>query len=95
MTKTTLHHVDPELTAPEWQHVMHILVRYISPTLARAMMKKSVARCSPLPGEATQHRVQRVVEDVRVGIGLFCEAGRVPDLMLELAECCYQWDSAP
>jgi hypothetical protein len=88
MTKTSPFHVDPELTAPEWQHVMHILIRYISPTLARAMMKKSVARCTLQPGEAREHRVQRVVEDVRVGIGLFCEAGRVPDLMLELAEYC-------
>ncbi len=89
MTPTSFK-IDPQLAAPEWQHLLRILVRYISPTLARAMLKKSVARCAPQPGEAMPHRVQRVVEDVRVGIGLFCEATRVPDLMLELAEYCYE-----
>ena len=59
------------------------------------MMKKSVARCAALPGEAREHRVQRVVEDVRVGIGLFCEAGRLPDLMLELGEYCHDASPAP
>jgi hypothetical protein len=58
--------------------------RYISPILVESVMQRALAHAGGEP--ATQDELESLVEDCMVGLRLFVDAGRLPELMVELTE---------
>ena len=63
-----------------------LLERYVAPLTVESMVRRSLDRLQMQVGGVTPRNLERVVEEVMVGLRLFCEERKLPQLMLELAE---------
>jgi hypothetical protein len=67
-----------------------VLERYVTPLTVDSMLRRSLDRIGTTPGGVTPKNLENVVEEVMVGLRLFCEPQRLPELMVELAELCHR-----
>jgi hypothetical protein len=65
-----------------------ILEKYVSPITVRSMLTTALAQREPNQREIDVSNVMEIVGEVMVGLRLFCDKEKLPDLMLELAEFC-------
>ena len=65
-----------------------VLERYIAPMTVGSVLKQSLERLHLQPGQVAGANLERLVEEAMVGLRLFCDAARLPELMVELAELC-------
>jgi hypothetical protein len=66
--------------------VQHCMERFVSPILVRGVLQKTLATRGLTPQTAGDDVVPSLVEDCMIGLRLFVEEGRLPALMLELAD---------
>ena len=78
----------PSLPAGPYARVVGVLAQYISPMMARSIVDRALGTCGIQPGCLVAEDMPRVVEQARVGLGMFCDPGRLTSLMLDLAELC-------
>ncbi|HEX3342955.1 MAG TPA: hypothetical protein VHS09_00230 [Polyangiaceae bacterium] len=78
-------HVNP--TTPLGRLVA-LLERYIAPLTVASVLKQSLERLRLHPDQVSAAQMERLVEEAMVGLRLFCEASRLSELMVELAELC-------
>jgi hypothetical protein len=76
------------LPSHRYEHLTGILERYISRATASAMLKTVLDERGIVPEQMTPEDLIGVVEEVMIGLRLFCNPKRLPDLMIELAELC-------
>jgi hypothetical protein len=67
-----------------------VLERYVTPLTVDSMLRRSLDHLGLTVEGVTPRNLERVVEEVMVGLRLFCEGHRLPDLMVELAELCHR-----
>lgn len=65
-----------------------ILEKFVSPITVRSMLNSALAQRDPSQREIDVSNVMDVVGEVMIGLRLFCDQERLPDLMLELADFC-------
>jgi hypothetical protein len=65
-----------------------ILERYISRITVGSVLGAVLANRKLMPYEIDGNNVLSVVEDVMIGLRLFCAEDKLPDLMLDLADFC-------
>jgi len=65
-----------------------ILERYVSPITVCSMLTTALSQRDPGQREIDVTNVMEVVSEVMVGLRLFCDQDKLPDLMFELAEFC-------
>ena len=70
------------------ERLTSVLERYISRSTVIAMLRTVLAERGISPERMTADELASVVEEVMVGLRLFCSPRRLPDLMIELAELC-------
>ncbi|HEY3820634.1 MAG TPA: hypothetical protein VGL81_25885 [Polyangiaceae bacterium] len=68
--------------------LISLLERYIAPLTVGSVLKQSLERLHLRPEQVSAAQMERVVEEAMVGLRLFCDAAKLPDLMVELAELC-------
>ncbi|HSN99760.1 MAG TPA: hypothetical protein VLS89_15800 [Candidatus Nanopelagicales bacterium] len=73
-----------------YDRLLAILERYISRSTVSAMLRTVVAERGLAPDRMTADELVALVEEVMIGLRLFCSPRRLPDLMLELADLCDQ-----
>ncbi len=66
--------------------VQACMERYISSIIVHGMIERTLQNRGLSWATVTDAAVPRLVEDSMVGLRLFVDAPRLPDLMLELAE---------
>jgi hypothetical protein len=65
-----------------------ILEKYISPLLVHSTLRSALNHQRTSPGAFERKHITGVVEHAMIGMRLFCDPARLPDLMIELAEHC-------
>jgi len=75
-------------TDKRFERLTGILERYITRSTAGAMLRTVMADRGIDAGQMTADDLALLVEDVMVGLRLFCNPARLPDLMIDLAELC-------
>lgn len=60
--------------------------RYISPITVDAVLRKSLQASGVESASLADGRIEAVVEEAMVGLRMFVPPGKLPGLMLELAE---------
>lgn len=68
--------------------LMDVLVQYVARLSAAAVLKGSMARLGYVDAELTPEQLERLVAEVMIGLRLFCDPARLPELMVDLAELC-------
>lgn len=68
--------------------VVRVIERYVSPLLARSVLQNTLDRERIDPSRVTAVTIDHFVERAMIGLRLFCEPMRLPDMMIELAEIC-------
>jgi hypothetical protein len=68
--------------------LFNLLTSYISDITARSILDRALARCGVSTDHLLAETLLSVVEQARVGIGMFCEPDRLTALMLDLAVFC-------
>jgi hypothetical protein len=82
------------VTTPLGQLVL-LLERYVASLTIDSMLRRSLDRLE-MPMEAvTARNLDTVVEEVMVGLRLFCDPNKLPELMVELAELCHRLSLPP
>jgi hypothetical protein len=79
------------LSAPpgnRYERLVAVLERYISRSTVSAMLRSVIADREIEPAQMSTSDLVAVVEEVMIGLRLFCTPRRLPDLMIELAELC-------
>lgn len=76
------------LPRARYERLTGILERYISRSTMTAMLKTVMTERGISPESMSAEDLAGVVEEVMIGLRLFCTPSRIPDLMLELAELC-------
>jgi hypothetical protein len=71
-----------------YERLTGILERYIGRSTMTAMLKTVLDERGVTPESMSAEDLSSVVEEVMIGLRLFCTPSRIPDLMLELAELC-------
>ncbi|MCC6556310.1 MAG: hypothetical protein IT372_25400 [Polyangiaceae bacterium] len=71
-----------------YERLTSILERYITRSTAGAMLKNVISDRGLEQERLSAEDLAAVIEDVMIGLRLFCNPGRLPDLMIELAELC-------
>jgi len=72
-----------------YERLLAVLERYISRSTVSTMLKTVLQDRKILPDRMSTSELLVVVEEVMIGLRLFCSPRRLPDLMIELAELCY------
>jgi hypothetical protein len=80
-------HVPP---TNRYERLVAILERYISRSTVSAMLRTVLAERGITHDRMSPDELAAVVEEVMIGLRLFCSPRRLPDLMIELAELCDQ-----
>jgi hypothetical protein len=65
-----------------------ILERYIARMQVTAIIDAALHRLNLQRQDLNAHNLDKVVEETGAGLRLFCDPGRLPALMLELAALC-------
>lgn len=65
-----------------------ILGRYVSPITVCSTLTTALAQRPPSEREIDVNNLVDVVGEVMIGLRLFCEEEKLPDLMVDLAEFC-------
>lgn len=65
-----------------------ILERYVSPITVCSMLTSALSQRDPSQREVDVKNLVDVVGEVMVGLRLFCDHEKLPDLMIDLAEFC-------
>jgi hypothetical protein len=68
--------------------MMEILRQYVSPILAESTLAQALGARGINAASFGPAHVDAVVEHAMVGLRMFCDAARLPDLMITLAEFC-------
>ena len=63
-----------------------LLEKYVSRTIVRAVLLNAVARLDVTPHEIRPEHMNQLCEEALLGLKLFCEPNRLPDLMHELEQ---------
>lgn len=71
-----------------YEELEGILERYVSRITMSSMLSSVLAQRSLSQHDVDGENIIPVVEEVMVGLRLFCDPARLPDLMIELAELC-------
>jgi hypothetical protein len=71
-----------------YEQLTSVLERHVSRITAMSVLASVLAQCSLAPHDVRGHNIVDVVEKLMVGLRLFCDPTRLPDLMIELAELC-------
>jgi hypothetical protein len=71
-----------------YDRLIEILGRYVSQITVTSMVAAVLAERTMLAQELGADTLIDFVEEVMVGLRLFCPPERLPDLMIELAELC-------
>ncbi len=74
--------------ANRYERLLAVLERYISRSTVSAMLKTVLQEREIAPDRMSTSELLAVVEEVMIGLRLFCSPRRLPDLMIELAELC-------
>ena len=62
------------------------MAAYISPILVDSVLRRAMELRGVVPRSMSDDALQGVVQESMLGLRLFVEGSRLPDLMLELAE---------
>lgn len=73
-----------------YERLVAILERYISRSTVSAMLRTVLGERGIAHDRMSPDELAAVVEEVMIGLRLFCSPRRLPDLMIELAELCDQ-----
>ena len=65
-----------------------ILDRYVSPITVCSVLTTALAQRDPAQRDIDVNNLMDIVSEVMIGLRLFCEEDKLPDLMFELAEFC-------
>lgn len=65
-----------------------LIARHISRITVMSIMGNTLGHRSMTPSDINAENVVQFIEELMVGLRLFCEPTRLPDLMIELAEFC-------
>lgn len=65
------------------------LAHHVSPIMVRSMIAKALFALKLREDQVTSQNLDRVAEEVMVGLRLFCEPSKLPDVMFEIAELCH------
>lgn len=71
-----------------YEELEGILERYVSRITMSSVLSSVLAQRSLSQHEVDGENIIELVEEVMVGLRLFCDPARLPDLMIELAELC-------
>ena len=71
-----------------YQGLYDVLTQYISRLMARSVIDRALAQCKVRPEHLSAQNVADVVDQARIGIGMFCDPHRLPSLMVDLATFC-------
>lgn len=71
-----------------YERLLAVLERYISRSTVSAMLRSVLADREIDAERMSTADLVAVVEEVMIGLRLFCNPRRLPDLMIELAELC-------
>jgi len=78
----------PPGASAAYAEMLGILRQYVSGILAESTLTQSLAAHGRSPATFGPADADAVVEHAMVGLRLFCDPGRLPDLMIALAEYC-------
>lgn len=73
-----------------YERLVAILERYISRSTVSAMLRTVLVERGIAHDRMSPDELASIVEEVMIGLRLFCSPRRLPDLMIELAELCDQ-----
>jgi hypothetical protein len=65
-----------------------VLEKYVSALLVHSTLRSALAQCGTTPASFKKEELAAVAEQAMVGMRLFCEPARLPDLTRDLAEHC-------
>jgi hypothetical protein len=68
--------------------MMGILRQYVSPILAESTLAQALGAKRLSPASFGPAHADAVIEHAMVGLRMFCDPTRLPDLMIALAEYC-------
>jgi len=71
-----------------YEQLSAILEHHVSHITVMSMLSSVLAQRSITPYDVRGGNIVEIVEEVMVGLRLFCDPARLPDLMIELAELC-------
>ncbi len=72
----------------EFERVLAVLQRYISPFNARALLVRALQEQGISPDHADRKALKRCSASIRAGVSLFVEADRRQDALREISEAC-------
>lgn len=71
-----------------YERLFNLLRSYISDITASVILDRALRRCGVSTDHLLAETLLAVVEQARVGIGMFCDPDRLTSLMLDLASFC-------
>jgi hypothetical protein len=71
-----------------YEQMLAILRQYVSGILAESTLAQALAASGCNTASFGPGHAETVIEHAMIGLRMFCEPGRLPDLMIALAEYC-------
>lgn len=77
------------------KRLLELLTGYLSRIMAQSIIDRALAQCKVTADHLSPGNVVPVVEQARIGIGIFCDPDRLSSLMIDLAAFCDTYSRKP
>jgi hypothetical protein len=80
----------PAVATDSYRALAAVLEKYVSALLVHSTLRSALAQCGTTPATLKKEELAAVIEHSMVGMRLFCDPARLPELTRDLEQHCAQ-----